>query len=433
VPEIRLLELRNTYKWGGGPDKTILLSAERHDRANLSVVVAYVRDASDHEFCIADKARARGLTFYDIPERGKFDPHVIRAIRDIVVRHDINLIHAHDYKSDLFAYLAQRWLRKQRFALLSTAHAWVMLGLRGELYRRLDLWLMRRFDHLIAVSHATKAEMVAAGLAASNISVIHNAIDGEAWSPSRATQDLRKELGLEHAFPVIGYVGRIMPEKDLETWLRTVAVVAGKYPGAKFVLVGEGRDGTTQQQLQRLAATLGIAQRVIFTGYRDTLQPAYASFDLFMLSSRREGLPNSILEAMAMGLPVVTTDVAGAKELVIDSQTGFVLPQGDVHGLAQAVLTLVDNDSLRLRMGQAGRERVEGEFSFTQRLQRVEELYRTILGISRTCHASILARRNSEVHALYPPKEPHCVPREGSTPVTRGPIIGEKHGMARGK
>jgi glycosyltransferase involved in cell wall biosynthesis len=400
VPEIRLLELRNTYKWGGGPDKTILLSAERHNRANLSVVVAYIRDALDREFRIADKARARGLTFYDIPERGKFDPRVIRAIRDIVVRHDINLIHAHDYKSDLFAYLVRRWLWRRRLAVLSTAHAWVMLGPRGALYRRLDLWLMRRFDHLIAVSHATKAEMVGAGVPTSNISVIHNAIDAEAWSPSRATADLRKELGLEQAFPVVGYVGRIMPEKDLETWLRAAAVIAGKYPGAHFVLVGEGRDGTTHHQLQHLAATLGIAPRVTFTGYRENLLPAYASFDLFMLSSRREGLPNSILEAMAMGLPVVTTDVAGAKELVIDGQTGFVLPQGDVHGLAQAALALAENDGLRLRIGRAGRERVEREFSFTQRLQRIEELYGWMLGISPVCSADILSDRHSELHTL---------------------------------
>jgi glycosyltransferase involved in cell wall biosynthesis len=433
VPEIRLLELRNTYKWGGGPDKTILLSAEQHNRANLSVVVVYIRDASDHEFCIADKARARGLTFYDIPEHGKFDPYVIRAIRDIVVRHDINLIHAHDYKSDLFAYLVGRWLGRQRPALLSTAHAWVMLGLRGELYRRLDLWLMRRFDHLIAVSHATKAEMVTAGVAASNISVIHNAIDTEAWSLGKATADLRKELGLGHAFPVIGYVGRVMPEKDLDTWLRAAALVADRHPTARFVLVGEGRDGTTQRHLQSLAAALGIASYVTFAGYRDDLLPAYASFDVFMLTSRREGLPNSILEAMAMGLPVVTTDVAGAKELVLDGQTGFVLPQGDVHGLAQAALALVDNDSLRLRMGQTGRERVDREFSFTQRLQHIEELYGRMLGSSPTCHAGISPNKHFEAGALESLKGPPCVSHERSTLVTHDPIEGEKHGLARRK
>ena len=381
MAEIRLLELRNTYKWGGGPDKTIILSAERHDRTLVDVVVAYIRDVRDREFCITDKARARGLTFYEIEERGKFDLRVLRALREIVLQHNINLIHGHDYKSDLFAAMLRWWMGRQHFALVSTAHAWVMLGLRGELYRRLDLALMRRFDHLIAVSHATKNEMVAAGLPPDLISVIHNAIDTDAWSPRYATIGLKEELGLEHANPVIGYVGRIMPEKDLETWLRAAALVAQRYSEAQFVLVGEGRDGDTLGQLQRLATELGIAERVHFPGYRTHLLPVYGSFDLFVLSSRREGLPNSILEAMAVGLPVVTTDVAGTSELVLDCQTGYVVPQGDVDRLAHAMVTLVADTQLRQRMGQAGRERIEREFSFTHRLQRIEKLYARVLGL----------------------------------------------------
>ena len=98
VPNVRLLELRNTYKWGGGPDKTILLSAERHDPQRVAVTVAYVRDVRDREFRIGEKARSRGLRFCEIPERGKFDPRVLRAIREIVLRNDINVIHAHDYR-----------------------------------------------------------------------------------------------------------------------------------------------------------------------------------------------------------------------------------------------------------------------------------------------------------------------------------------------
>jgi glycosyltransferase involved in cell wall biosynthesis len=127
--------------------------------------------------------------------------------------------------------------------------------------------------------------------------------------------------------------------------------------------------------------TLGIAERVMFPGYLENLPPAYLTFDIFLLSSRREGLPNSVLEAMAMGIPVVTTDVAGTKELVVEGETGFILPQGDVDGLAKAVLALADSDQLRLRMGFAGRKRVEREFSFNHRLRRVEALYEQILGV----------------------------------------------------
>jgi glycosyltransferase involved in cell wall biosynthesis len=382
---VRLLELRNTYKWGGGPDKTILLSAEQHDPTRVSVVVAYIRDARDREFVIAEKARARGLTFYEIVERGKFDVRVLRSIRDIVIRHDINLIHSHDYKSDFFAFLLKRWLRRKNLALISTAHAWVILGPRGEFYRRCDLMLMKRFDHLIAVSHATKAEMVAGGVPASAISVIHNGIDTDAWSPRLVVKDLREEFGLRDAFPVVGYVGRIMPEKDLETWLRAAALIARKYPKAAFVLVGEGRDRVTLEQLTRLACSLGIAHRVFFPGYRENLLAVYATFDLFMMSSRREGLPNTILEAMAMGLPVVTTDVAGAKELVVEGRTGFVLPQGDAVGLARELISLASDERRRKKMGQRGRQRVEREFSFGERLRRIEKLYESIRNELKAC------------------------------------------------
>ena len=379
MANIRLLEVRNTYKWGGGPDKTILVSAQRHDRARVETVVAYIRDIRDHAFRIADKARARGLVFYEILERRKLDLRVLCMLREIVHRHNINLIHTHDYKSDLFGYLLRLWLRNRPVTLLSTAHAWVMLGLRGEIYRRLDLLLMRRFDHLIAVSQATKDEMTAAGIPAEKISVIHNAIDTEEWAPSQESRDLRRQWGLQDAYPIVGYVGRIMPEKDLETWLRAATLVAKQFPTAHFVLVGDGKDSTTQKDLQQLARILGIANRVHFPGYREDLLSVYATFDTFLLSSRREGLPNSILEAMAMGRPVVTTDVAGAKELVQDGQTGYVLPQGDAHGLARAIISLAGNAKLRSQMGQASRQRIEDKFSFTHRLQRIEALYEQLV------------------------------------------------------
>jgi glycosyltransferase involved in cell wall biosynthesis len=384
MSNVRLLELRNTYKWGGGPDKTILLSAERHDPARVQIVVVYIRDVRDREFNIGDKARAKGLTFYEVEEHGKFDVRVLKGLRDIVLRHDINLIHGHDHKSDLFAYLLRQWLWRTHLSVVSTAHAWVMLGLKGDLYRRIDLSLMRRFDHLIAVSHATKDEMVGGGVPSDRISVIHNGIDTDAWSPNRVPRTLRNELNLGGAFPIIGYVGRIMPEKDLVTWLHAAALVAKKFSQAQFVLVGEGKDNETLGQLKGLASDLGIAAQTHFPGYRSELLSVYSAFDLFVLSSRREGLPNSILEAMALGLPVVTTDVAGAKELVVTGQTGYVVPQGDAQAIAHALIKLGKSEVLRRQMSHAGRERVEREFSFATRLRRIESLYERVLGIENS-------------------------------------------------
>jgi glycosyltransferase involved in cell wall biosynthesis len=238
---------------------------------------------------------------------------------------------------------------------------------------------MRRFDHVIAVSHATKDEMVAAGAPADRISVIHNGIDTETWSPGQANVSICEALGLANAFPVIGYVGRISLEKDLDGWLRAAALVAAEYPRAQFVIVGEGRDYDLSNQLKKLAEALGIGDKVHFLGYREDLPSIYATFDLFLLSSRREGICNSLLEAMAMGIPVVATDVGGTKELIVDGQTGYMVSEGDVEGMARSLLGLARNDVLRKKLGDAARKRIEEDFSFTLRLTRIETLYERLI------------------------------------------------------
>jgi len=379
VAEIRLLELRNTYKWGGGPDKTILLSAEQHNSDRVEVVVAYVRDAKDQEFRIGEKAQAKRLIFYEIEERNKLDLRVLQKLSEIIAQHDINLIHAHDYKSDLFAFLLRRRLRPLRPAIISTMHGWALEGLRGQLFWRLDVSLMRTFDHLIAVSHATKRQMVQAGIPASLITVVHNGIDTCAWSPREVNVSIREALGLEDAFPVVGYVGRLSVEKDLHSWLRAVSLVAAEYPRARFVIVGEGRDDSLRNELCEIAEGLGIANKVRFLGYRENLAAIYATFDLFFLSSRREGICNSLLEAMAMGIPVVATDVGGTKELILHDQTGYMVSNGNVEGMAKAILQLASNTALRKELGIAGRRRIEDDFSFRARLSRIEALYERII------------------------------------------------------
>ena len=318
VPKVRLLEIRNTYKWGGGPDKTILLSAEKHNRSLVEPVVAYIRDATDHEFQIGKKARDKRLTYYEIEETGKFDFSVVNRLCEIISDHGINLIHAHDYKTDLFAYLVALKLRKRRPAIISTMHGWAVHGIRGRIYWWMDTWLMRRFDHLIAVSEATKNEMVASHVSGDRITTIHNGIDTEFWYPGKLGSRYRENLGIDPDVPVIGYVGRISPEKEMLGWLRAAARIVQEYPTTQLVVVGQGKDESMVLELKALSLELGIAENLMLLGYREDLPGIYSTFDLFYLNSRIEGICNSLLESMAMGVPVVTTDAGGTRELVVE-------------------------------------------------------------------------------------------------------------------
>jgi glycosyltransferase involved in cell wall biosynthesis len=377
--KVRLLELRNTYKWGGGPDKTILLSAERHNRSRVEVVVAYIRDIRDRDFRIGDKARAKGLTFYEIEECGKLDLRVLRYLKEIVLRHNINLIHSHDYKSDLFAFILRHELKERCLPVISTLHGWALLGIRGYVYWLLDIFLLRRFNHVIAVSDAGKEEMVRSGIRPGLISVIRNGIDTEAWSRRQVCRSARDALGLGNAFPVIGYVGRLSPEKDLETWLRSAALVVHRFPNARFIIVGEGRDNILLKGLKQLSRNLGIADKVHFLGYREDLPAIYATLDMFFLSSITEGICNSLLEAMAMEVPIVATDAGGTKELMVKGETGYVVRPGDIEAMAEALINLSSDKKLSDQMGRAGRTHVENRFSFTARLHQIEGLYERVL------------------------------------------------------
>jgi glycosyltransferase involved in cell wall biosynthesis len=172
---------------------------------------------------------------------------------------------------------------------------------------------------------------------------------------------------------------RISPEKDLETWLRAAALIAQEYPAAQFVVVGEGRDNRLLEQLKNLAGALGIACKVYFLGYREDLPSIYAAFDLFFLSSRREGICNSLLEAMAMGLPIVATDAGGTKELIINDKTGCMVAAGEAEAMARAAVALIRNETLRKKMGKDARNHIKQKFSFSSRLRRIEMLYENIL------------------------------------------------------
>jgi glycosyltransferase involved in cell wall biosynthesis len=182
----------------------------------------------------------------------------------------------------------------------------------------------------------------------------------------------RKELGLPPEGPIIGTVGRLVPIKG-HTWLvRAVARVLVEFPQTCVVLVG---DGPLLGELKDLAAELGISPHVVFLGTRHDIPECLAVLDLFVLPSLNEGMGRALLEAMAVGCPVVATRVGGIPDIVADGTTGLLVPPRDDRALAEAILTLLWDPSRRAAYGEAARRHVDGRFDVETMVRNIERLY----------------------------------------------------------
>jgi glycosyltransferase involved in cell wall biosynthesis len=176
----------------------------------------------------------------------------------------------------------------------------------------------------------------------------------------------------------IGTVGRISQAKGAGTLLEAFAMLASRHPGSRLIYFG---DGPLIPELQAKARQLGLANRVVLAGYQPDHEEIYNNIDIYVQPSRRESMSNSVIEAMARGIPCVVTDVGGLPETVLHEQTGLVVPAEDVHALSTAVDRLLNDQEARSRFGAAGRERVRREFELSDVMCRTVE---TVLGSKPT-------------------------------------------------
>jgi glycosyltransferase involved in cell wall biosynthesis len=385
---VRVLDFRGTYKGGGGPDKTILNSAVKHDKSRVYVQVLYLRDPTDKEYSIDTWAASLGVNYLEVFDRKLIDLRCIREIKEIIKEQKLTLIHAHDEKTLLYGWMIQKTMPEVRIMYTCHLHSPYVRKdfnkLKGflnfKLRRKVNIWLMKRYHKpLLAVSHHTKKCMVADGLQDSDIQVLHNGIDIDVWQAELGQPVLREELGISADDWLVGTVARIAAQhKDLPTFYRVAAKVCKRLPSVKFVIVGDGH-GEEMAKAQKLVTDLGMEKNIFFTGHRTDLLDIYRSFDLFLMTSLTEGLPNTVLEAMALKIPVVSTAVAGVPELVVENKTGFLSPIADVNGLADHVIAVLGDRKKMRECGEAARAHIEQGFSFADRVRAMENYYESFV------------------------------------------------------
>ena len=372
---------------GGGPEKTILLSAAQHDPATVAVTVCYIRDDRDAVFGVDAAARQLGIEYVEVRERHSFDWRVIPALTRLIRERRIDIVHAHEYKTDLLALILSRLTGA---VPLATVHGWSGDTPRQRLYYFFDKRLLRRYPIVITVSEPMRQELLARGAAPDRVRRIHNGIDSAVFARRPGVREaLRDAFNIPRDAVVLGAIGRLESEKRFDLLLDSAAVLDAD--ARPFVVIAG--EGSLRPALERQAAALGMSDRVILLGHRRDPADVHHVFDVYVQTSDREGIPNALLEAMAVGEAIVATDVGGTREMITDGVHGRLVPRGDLAALTAAVQeTLNDPESTAARV-QAARARVEREFSFSSRLAVIEDVYRELLQ-SRSAPAPVQLSRS---------------------------------------
>lgn len=369
---INVLHLRDTDRVCG-PGKTIIETACAAS-AGFSHTIGLLLLDREKTNLYQEAAARRGVPVVPLRSTHQFDPRIIATIVRAVKEHRIDLIHSHEYKSDLLAWAVSR---VYRIPVMTTIHGWIQTDTKRRVYVKAGQSVLRWFSRVVAVSDQTKSAILACGVPEHKIAVIHNGIVAENYRPEEhAPGFLRHRFDLPADAPLVGYVGRLSPEKGQADLLTAAAQLLPRIPELRIALVGDGPD---RNCLQQQAESLGIAHRVLFTGHLQDVRPVFRDLDVLALTSHTEGFPNVVLEALCMETPVVANDVGGVREIVEDGVTGLLLPPRSPDRIAAAVARVLESPSWARSLALQGKRVVLDRFTFRGRVAKEEALCREVL------------------------------------------------------
>ncbi|XAL99526.1 glycosyltransferase [Phycisphaeraceae bacterium D3-23] len=384
---ISVLHARVVTGSGGGPDKTVLRSAAYLPYARFDVAAAYLHPKGDPGVArLWDTAHAQGMPLVSIPERGAIDRRALRQLIDLCRRRRVDIWHSHDYKTDVLGLLIRR--KCPGIKLVSTVHGFTRENLKTRFYARLNGLALRHYNHIFAVSPALLRHCVMRGVHPDRLSYLPNAIELAKY-PIRSRsekQHARQAFGLSdrHA-PAIAVLGRLSAEKGTDRSIRLFADVRKAHPRATLHLIGNGPE---RGRLESVAQSLGVADGVTFHGWSVDPVPLLRAMDLLLSTSHREGMPNTLLEAMAIGVPIAATAVGGVPEMLDHGACGALLQGSNITAWTTPVSDLLTPTPQRAANTLNARSRVESHYAFDARMLRIQKRYEIL-----SDHATLKGKR----------------------------------------
>lgn len=354
----------------GGTETHVLELASRIDRTKFDVVVCSMKAGG----ALADELRARGVRVESLGGTGKLDARVLLRLWGLLRRERPDVVQAFLFWANVPSRLLGRIFRA--FPVISTYHDEVVS--EGWLMRTIDRLTLKWSHTIVCCSEAVRRSVSSRiGSSTARYAIIPFGVDMHQFSTCHVAT--RRELGLQDGGAVIGTVCRLVePKKGLSVLLAAMAYLKelGGTPGCQLLIVG---DGPARAMLQRLSERLEVAPWVVFTGARRDIPQILPLMQAFVLPSLYEGFGISILEAMAVGRPVIATSVGGIPEFVTHDVTGLLVEPGDVTALAGAIRQVLENPEKASQMGLEGQEHVRGKYGIATVVRRHEQVYEDCL------------------------------------------------------
>jgi glycosyltransferase involved in cell wall biosynthesis len=317
-----------------------------------------------------DRALEKGIKTELIPCQGKIDWRVVGEIRRLIRAHDIDIIHTHGYKANLYGYVAAR---RESKPVVATCHNWLTGGAMLAAYNFLDRIALKQFDAVSAVSQTIAEKLLSLGVRRQRITVIPNGIDVHASHAAPSCAPLAAEARKEQ---VIGIVARLDLQKGFECLLNAVAALRRSFPGLRLVIVGEGPD---RAKIEQMVSRQNLAGVVTMAGRQSDMPAVYAGIDIFVLPSLNEGLPMTLLEAMAASKPIVATRVGAVPTVITDRETGLLIEPNDAAGLTNALAQLLTDPELCRRLALKARAQVEQHYTAAAMSRKYLAMYQDVL------------------------------------------------------
>jgi glycosyltransferase involved in cell wall biosynthesis len=355
----------------GGAERQGLFAARELTRQGRDVELIYYHQVP-HPF---DPAGMENTPIVYLPKEGTYLRFLIR-LRNYFREKQFDVVHGFKSSPTLYAALAGR----------SAGVPVILGGIRCEYddrgwIRRGHRFVNRFIDGWVVNAKATTDSLVRGfGASPGKVFVVYNGIEPDSFVSTYSSEQAKQRLDLDPKCPVVSIFAVIRPQKNHELFIETAARVAKTLPATRFLVVG---DGDQRQRFEQLARSRGAGENIKFLGIRSDIPDLLAATDVSVLTSHYEGLANALLEAMAVGKPVVTTGYTGAEELVTNGYDGFITPMGDADAMAGRICELLRDSSLRRRLGENGRQTVATRFAMPAMASNLYAVYEMCMAKSK--------------------------------------------------